>query len=149
MRRAGPPGPVYRIDRAGRVVVTADPADAAGDEVRVPRVLALHEDAVSAEDRRGAMALDDLLLAKVNLGIDAQAAHDPGNRVPGHLHNAGVFGRRHRSSSLLSRPLLSRLRSPCGSAVPPAVDVTRSSWSPSGARPPSCATSALRRPSWR
>jgi hypothetical protein len=48
------------------VVVTADTADAA-DEVRVPWVLALHEDAVSAEDRRGAVTLDDLLLLKVDL----------------------------------------------------------------------------------
>src|SRR5207247_8713634 len=93
--RAHPVGHVLVVDRAGRVVVTADAADSAGDEVRVPRVLALHEDAVSAEDRRGAVALDDLLLLEINLGVDTEAADDPGDRIPGHLHQAGVFGRRH------------------------------------------------------
>ena len=91
VRRADAVGHVLVVDRAGRVVVTADAADAAGDEVRVPRVLALHEDAVAAEDRRGAVALDDLLLLEVDLGIDAEAAHDPGDRIPGHLHKAGVL----------------------------------------------------------
>jgi hypothetical protein len=55
------------------------------------RGLALHEDAVAAEDRRGAVTLDDLLLLEVDLGIDAEAAHDPGDRIPGHLHKAGVL----------------------------------------------------------
>jgi hypothetical protein len=63
MRRPDAIGHVLVVDRAGRVMVTADAADAAGDEVGVPRVLALHEDAVAAEDRRGAVALDDLLVA--------------------------------------------------------------------------------------
>ena len=48
---------VLRVDRAGAMVVAADAADAAGDEMSVARILALHEDAVAAEDRRGAMAL--------------------------------------------------------------------------------------------
>ena len=51
---------VLRVGGAGGVVVAADAADAAGDEVGVARVLALHEDAVAAEDRRGAVALGDL-----------------------------------------------------------------------------------------
>src|SRR5262249_12095329 len=97
-------GHVLVVDRAGRVVVTADAADAAGDEVRVPWVLALHEDAVSAEDRRRAVALDDLLLLEVNLGVYTEAADDLGDRIPGHLHQAGVFGRRHGT------PLSSRAR---------------------------------------
>src|SRR2546430_11323933 len=41
------------VDAAGGVVVAADSADAAGDEVRVARVLSFHEDAVTTEDRRG------------------------------------------------------------------------------------------------
>ena len=46
------------------MVVAADPADPAGDEMGVARILALHEDAVAAEDRRGAVTLGDLLLSK-------------------------------------------------------------------------------------
>jgi hypothetical protein len=64
------------------VVVTADAADAAGDEVRVARVLALHEDAVAAEDRRGALALDHLPVLEVYLGIDPEVPDDAGDRVP-------------------------------------------------------------------
>jgi hypothetical protein len=55
---------VLRIGGAGGVVVAADAADAAGDEVGVARILALHEDAVAAKDRRGAVALGDFGLAK-------------------------------------------------------------------------------------
>ena len=77
---------VLRIGGAGGVVVAADAADAAGDEVRVARILALHEDAVAAEDRRGAVALGHLALAEVDFGEDAQAADDPGDRIPIHLN---------------------------------------------------------------
>ena len=90
VRRAHPVGHVLVVDRAGGVVVAADPADPAGDEVRVARVLALHEDRVAAEDRRGAVALGDLLLPEVDLRVDAEAADDPGDRVPGHLDEAGL-----------------------------------------------------------
>src|ERR1700716_2186748 len=85
---ADPEGHVLGVAGAGGVVVAADPADPAGDEVGVAGVLALHEDAVAAEDRRGAVALDDLALGEVDLGVDAQAAHDPRDRVPRHLHQA-------------------------------------------------------------
>ena len=78
-------GHVLVVDRAGRVVVTADSADAAGDEVRVARVLALHEQAVATEDRRGAVALAHLLGLEVDGRVDAEAADDPGDRVPRHL----------------------------------------------------------------
>ena len=83
---------VLVVDRAGRVVVAADAADAAGDEVRVARVLALHEQAVAAEDRRGAVALAHLLLLEVDRGVDPEAADDPGDRVPRHLDDVGVLG---------------------------------------------------------
>src|SRR5581483_3714605 len=103
VRRPDPVGHVLVVDRAGGMVVTTDAADAAGDEVRVPRVLALHEDAVATEDRRGAVALDDPLLLEVDLGIDAQAAHDPRDGIPVHLDDAGVLGSSHRLSlSLLA-----------------------------------------------
>ena len=101
-RRVHAVGHVLVVDRAGRVVVAADPADPAGDEVRVARVLALHEDAVAAEDRRRAVALGDVLLLEVDLGVDAEAADDAGDRVPRHLGEVGlrsaVVGHRcHRS----------------------------------------------------
>ena len=64
VRRLHAVGHVLRVAGAGGVVVAADAADAAGDEVRVARVLALHEDRVAAEDRRGAVALGDLALRR-------------------------------------------------------------------------------------
>ncbi len=78
-------GHVLGVDGAGGVVVAADATDAAGDEVGVARVLALHEDAVAAEDRRGAVTLRDLLVGEVDLGVNAQAADNARDRVPGHL----------------------------------------------------------------
>jgi hypothetical protein len=67
------------------VVVTADPADATGDEVRVARIDPLHEDVEPAEDHRRAVALDDLLVGEVDLGVDAQRPDDARDRVPRHL----------------------------------------------------------------
>ena len=84
-RRLDAEGHVLGVAGAGGVVVAADAADPAGDEVGVARVFALHEDAVAAEDRRGAVALGDLAVGEIDLGVDAQAADDPGDRVPGHL----------------------------------------------------------------
>ena len=89
-RRLDAEGHVLRVGGAGGVVVAADAADAAGDEVGVARILALHEDAVAAEDRRGAVALGHLPVVEVDLGEDAQAAHDPGDRVPVHLHQIAL-----------------------------------------------------------
>ena len=84
-RRLDAVGHVLGVDRAGRVIVAADAADPAGDEMRVARVLALHEDAVAAEDRRGGVALGDDPVGEVDLGVDAEAADDPGDRIPVHL----------------------------------------------------------------
>ena len=78
-------GHILRVDGAGRMVVAANAADAAGDEVGVARVLALHEDAVATEDRRCAVALGHFFLGEVDLGEDTQAADDPGDRVPVHF----------------------------------------------------------------
>ena len=82
---------VLRIGGAGGVVVAANAANAAGDEVSVARVFALHENAVPAKDGRGAVALDHMLVLEVDLGKDAEAAHDPGNRVPVHFHQVPFF----------------------------------------------------------
>ena len=73
------------------MVVTADTADAAGDEVGVAWILALHEDRVAAEDRRRAVTLDDFAVLEVDLGVDAEAADDAGDGIPRHLDElAGV-----------------------------------------------------------
>ena len=91
-RRLDAVGHVLRIDGAGRVVVPADAADAARDEVGVARILVLHEDAVAAENRRGAVALDDLLVREIDLRVDAQAADDARDRVPRHFLDVGRLG---------------------------------------------------------
>ena len=82
VRRLDPVGHVLGIDRTRRMVVPANAANAAGDEMGVPGVLVLHEDAVTAKDRRRAMALDDLLSVEVDLRVDAEASDDAGDRVP-------------------------------------------------------------------
>ena len=69
---------VLRIGGAGGVVVAADAADAAGDEVGVARILALHENAVAAENGRSAVALGHLPILEIDLGEDAQAARRSG-----------------------------------------------------------------------
>ena len=73
------------------MIVAADAANAAGDEVGVARIFALHEDAVAAKDRRGAVTLRHMLVLKVDLGKDAQAAHDTGDRVPVHFHQVPLL----------------------------------------------------------
>ena len=77
---------VLRVGGAGGVVVTADAADAAGDEMGVAGIFALHEDAVTAKDRGGAVTFSNLAFAEVDLGEDAEAADDPCNRIPIHLY---------------------------------------------------------------
>ena len=82
---------VLCVGGAGGMVVAADAADAAGDEVSVARIFALHENAVPAKDGRGAVTLDHMLVLEIDLGKDAQAAHDPGDRVPVHFHQVSLF----------------------------------------------------------
>jgi hypothetical protein len=96
-RRLDPERHVLRVDGAGGVVVAADPADAAGDEVRVARVLAFHEDAVAAEDVGAAVALRHLAVLEVDLRVDAQAPDDARDRVPVHLHQLAVLAGRGRN----------------------------------------------------
>jgi hypothetical protein len=73
------------------VVVSTDAADATGDEVGVTRIFALHENAVAAEDGRGAVTLRDLFALEINLGEDAETAHDSGNGVPVHLDKVSLL----------------------------------------------------------
>ncbi len=91
-RRLDAEGHVLSVAGAGGVVVAADSADAAGDEVGVARIFALHEDAVSAKDGRGAVALGHLLVLEVDFGEDAETANDAGDGVPVHLDQIAFFG---------------------------------------------------------
>ena len=84
---------VLRIGGASGMVVAANAADATRDEVRIARIFAFHENAVAAEDRGGAVTLSHLAILEVDLGEDAQAANDPGDRVPVHLDQVLTLGR--------------------------------------------------------
>ncbi len=104
LRRLDAVGHLLGVVGARGVVVAADAADARGDEPGVARVLALHEHRVAAEQRRGAVALHDFPVREVDLRVDAQVADDPGDRIPGHVHDlcglapfgAGLGGRHLR-----------------------------------------------------
>src|SRR5262245_21250569 len=61
----------------------------------VARVFALHEDAIAAKDRRSTVTLFNLSVLKIDLGEDAEAADDAGDRVPVHLHQPLGLGQ-HR-----------------------------------------------------
>ena len=67
------------------MIIAANSADPAGDEMRVARIFALHENAVAAENGGGAVAFRHFAILEIDLGVDAQAAHDPRDRVPVHL----------------------------------------------------------------
>jgi len=67
------------------MVIATDTANTAGNKVRVARVLALHKNAVSAEDGRRAVALGDFPSVEINLRKDPKAANDASNRIPIHL----------------------------------------------------------------
>ena len=86
MRRLYSVRHVLAVTRTGGVVVTADSANAAGNEMSVARVFALHEDRVAPEDRRRAVAFHHFTVLEIDLRIDSETAHDPGDRVPGHLY---------------------------------------------------------------
>ena len=123
-RRLHPVGHVLVQARARAVVVTADAADAAGDEVRVPRIDPLHEDVEAAEDHRRAVALEHLLVGEVDLGVDAQAADDPGDRIPRHLLDGDLLlDRSLCCGHVRSSPALGvaggQLRAGCGATRAP------------------------------
>ena len=90
VRRTDAKSHILRIAGARGVVIAADPADPAGDEMGVARILALHENAVSAEDRRRAVALRHLAIVEIDLGVNAEAADDPRDRIPVHLHQPAL-----------------------------------------------------------
>jgi hypothetical protein len=73
---------VLRVNRASGVIVATDAADPAGDEVRVRRALAFHEDGVATKYGRRAPAISNDVATEVHLGVNAQASDDARNRVP-------------------------------------------------------------------
>src|SRR3984957_1186240 len=77
---------VLGIRRAGGVVIATDPANAAGDEVRIARILSLHKDAVAAKDRRRAVALGDLSVFEIDFAEDSKPSVYPGDWIPVDLH---------------------------------------------------------------
>jgi hypothetical protein len=56
------------------MVIAANAADAAGDEVRIAGIFPLHEDAVSPKDGRRAVAFGHFTVFKIDLGVNTQAA---------------------------------------------------------------------------
>jgi hypothetical protein len=89
------------------VVVTADAADAACDEVSVARIFALHEEAVTSKDVGSAKGLCHPPVLEVDLRIDAQAANDTCHWIPRHLYklwwlNGGLFSSNFRTHGAIS-----------------------------------------------
>src|SRR5262245_2490569 len=78
----------------------------------VARVFAFHEDAIATKDRRSAVTLFDLFILEINLGEDAEAADDAGDRIPVHLHQPFGLGqhRFHRFSRSSHNPPQSTYR---------------------------------------
>src|SRR5579862_6256660 len=90
-RRANAEGHILGVGGAGGVIVAADAADAAGDEMGVALIFALHEYAVSAEDGGGAVALRHSVIFKIDFGEYSKTADDPGDGIPVHLHQIARF----------------------------------------------------------
>ena len=67
------------------MIVTADAADPARNEVGVARIFVLHEDAVAAENRRRAVTFDHLFGVEVNFGENTKTADDSRDGIPIHL----------------------------------------------------------------
>ena len=109
-RRFHAEGHVLRVYGASGVVVATDAANSTCNKVGVPRIFALHKDAIPAKDRRSAVTLGDLPIIEIDLGENAQASYDSSNGIPIHLHQVSAFGdtlgaglnrRGHFSSSFL------------------------------------------------
>ena len=83
---------VLCVGRAGGVIVAADAADAAGNEVGVTGIFALHEDAVAAKDRRRAVAFGNFAIREIDFGVNAETSHDASDRVPIHVDQSPRFG---------------------------------------------------------
>ncbi len=90
--RADAVGHVLGVDRTGGVIVAANTADAAGDEMGVARIFTFHEDAVPAEDGARGVAFDDFAVLEIDLGENSQAAHDARDRIPRHFDEIAAFG---------------------------------------------------------
>jgi hypothetical protein len=67
------------------VIIAADAADAAGDEVGITGIFVSHKDAITPEDRGSRVAFNHLSIVKIDLGIDTQTTDHPCDRIPRHL----------------------------------------------------------------
>src|SRR5262249_30425694 len=90
MRRPDTVSHILSIAGAGGVIIAADAAHSARNEMSGPRIPGLHKTAVAAKDRWRAVTLGGLALAEVDFGIDSQTADDSSNRVPCHFDEIGV-----------------------------------------------------------
>ena len=78
-RRFHAEGHVLRVDGASSVVVATDAANSTCNKVGVPRIFALHKDAIPAKDGRSAVTLGHLPIIEIDLGENAQASYDSSN----------------------------------------------------------------------
>lgn len=73
------------------MIVAADTADAAGNEVRVPRILSPHKHAVSTKYRGRAVALDHFAIIEIDFGEDSKTSDNSSYRVPVHFNEFSGF----------------------------------------------------------
>ncbi len=100
---------ILRIRRASGVIVSANAADPAGDEVCITRIFAFHENAVATEDRGCAVAFGNFPIIEIDLREDSETADDPGDRIPIHFDEIARFAfdfrfRRRDSTHFLCAP---------------------------------------------
>ena len=78
------------------MIITTDPADAAGDEGSITRILAPHKNTVAAKYRGSTMAFDNFAIVEVDLSETSQAPYNSSNRVPVHFNKIRTFFRNSR-----------------------------------------------------
>src|SRR5262249_8579047 len=83
---------VLGINRTSGVIVPADAANAAGNEMGVARILVFHEHAVAPKYRGCAVAFPHLLVLEIDLRENAEAADDASDRIPVHFDEAFGLG---------------------------------------------------------
>src|SRR5262249_4082958 len=81
-------GHILRVHGAGGVIVAANPADAARNEMRVAGIFVFHEHAVAAENRGRAVTFGHLFVLEIDFREDAEAADDASDRIPAHFDEA-------------------------------------------------------------
>ena len=84
---------ILGIIGARGVIIAANPANAAGDEVGVARIFPFHENAVAAEDGRGAVTLGHLAIFKVDLSENAETPDNASDGIPVHFDQVSSWER--------------------------------------------------------